>query len=76
MRSVPHGVWETTGCAKQCCAPLTDVGNRLAFNRAIAERLASASVAQALGRMCIDLDRFKPVNDLYGHPIGDTVLIG
>jgi diguanylate cyclase (GGDEF)-like protein len=55
--------------------PLTGVGNRLTFNRALDDRLAIATVAKPLGLLCIDLDRFKPVNDLYGHPIGDTVLI-
>ncbi|MCW1431342.1 EAL domain-containing protein [Novosphingobium sp. JCM 18896] len=55
--------------------PLTGVGNRLAFNRALEQRLADADAAQPLGLLCIDLDRFKPVNDLYGHPIGDTLLI-
>jgi diguanylate cyclase (GGDEF)-like protein len=55
--------------------PLTGVGNRLSFNRAIEDRLAAASADEPLGLLCIDLDRFKPVNDLYGHPIGDTVLI-
>ena len=55
--------------------PLTGVGNRLTFNRVIEERLAAASPAQPLGLLCIDLDRFKPVNDLYGHLVGDAVLI-
>ncbi len=55
--------------------PLTGVGNRLAFNRVMEERLTAANAAHPLGLLCIDLDRFKPVNDLYGHLIGDTVLI-
>ena len=55
--------------------PLTGVGNRLSFNRAMEERLAIATSVLPLGLLCIDLDRFKPVNDLYGHLIGDSLLI-
>ncbi|MFI7599929.1 putative bifunctional diguanylate cyclase/phosphodiesterase [Actinoplanes sp. NPDC049681] len=55
--------------------PLTGLANRTL----VAERLAELS-AQPLdeGRhaavMVIDLDRFKPVNDRYGHNAGDAVL--
>ena len=55
--------------------PLTGVGNRLTFNRVMEERLAVAGANEPLGLLCIDLDRFKPVNDLYGHLAGDAVLI-
>ncbi len=55
--------------------PLTGVGNRLTFNRVMEERLVAAEADEPLGLLCIDLDRFKPVNDLYGHLAGDAVLI-
>jgi diguanylate cyclase (GGDEF)-like protein/PAS domain S-box-containing protein len=50
--------------------PLTGLANRAL----LADRLAQAHVA---GRLCVvfvDLDRFKVVNDRFGHAVGDDVL--
>lgn len=54
---------------------LTGLGNRRAFFAELETELAKAQadgVRLALGVM--DLDGFKPVNDLYGHLVGDRLL--
>lgn len=56
--------------------PLTDLPNRRAFQTEVERRRARAArtgVPQALAM--VDLDRFKSVNDTYGHDVGDRVLI-
>ncbi|WP_424934189.1 putative bifunctional diguanylate cyclase/phosphodiesterase [Amaricoccus macauensis] len=50
---------------------LTGLGNRLALDSAF-EALARSSEPGAL--ICLDLDRFKRVNDTLGHPVGDKLL--
>ncbi|WP_331308430.1 putative bifunctional diguanylate cyclase/phosphodiesterase [Methylobacterium oryzae] len=55
--------------------PLTGLPNRLLLRERLAEaleRLARSGECCAL--LLIDLDRFKPVNDTLGHPIGDALL--
>lgn len=53
---------------------LTGLFNRRAGIRHITQLLASAPRQSALAMLEIDLDRFKPVNDQYGHKAGDVVL--
>ncbi|BCA59826.1 GGDEF domain-containing protein [Sphingomonas sp. HMP6] len=51
--------------------PLTGLPNRRAFEETFAERI------QAGGTICLavcDVDRFKRVNDQFGHSVGDRVL--
>ena len=50
---------------------LTDLLNRTAFHEDVAARLARDGTGTLV---LIDLDRFKPVNDTHGHPVGDRVL--
>ncbi|OHV69602.1 diguanylate phosphodiesterase [Mesorhizobium sp. LCM 4577] len=57
--------------------PLTGLANRRSFtSRLEAEIAASAEGGKGgqLALMLLDLDRFKEVNDLFGHAAGDAVL--
>ncbi|HSI41851.1 MAG TPA: sensor domain-containing diguanylate cyclase [Xanthobacteraceae bacterium] len=53
---------------------LTGLPNRLDFDLQLAERLAGAAAHTAVALAFIDLNGFKPINDRYGHSIGDMVL--
>lgn len=52
--------------------PLTGLPNRRALQARWIEAVAQGATSLAL--LILDLDRFKPVNDLYGHETGDMVL--
>ena len=54
---------------------LTGLPNRTAVRDQLSERLANLDGAQGIAVGFIDLDRFKPVNDLFGHEAGDELLI-
>jgi diguanylate cyclase (GGDEF)-like protein len=55
--------------------PLTDLPNRAAFNDHILKTFNLASKAgECFAVLCIDLDRFKEINDVYGHSAGDRFL--
>ena len=55
--------------------PLTGLMNRRAFGD-FAQRLARrrTGMREPLGLLVLDLDRFKSINDKYGHEIGDKML--
>jgi len=55
--------------------PLTDLPNRAAFNERLTSALDQAAATRdSVAIICIDLDRFKEVNDVFGHQIGDALL--
>jgi diguanylate cyclase (GGDEF)-like protein/PAS domain S-box-containing protein len=54
---------------------LTGLANRATFIERLGQSFASAQRgALAFAILYLDLDRFKPVNDAFGHPIGDALL--
>jgi diguanylate cyclase (GGDEF)-like protein len=55
---------------------LTGLLNRRAFESRLARELEAADTDGApLSLVVLDIDRFKNVNDSFGHPAGDEVLI-
>lgn len=55
--------------------PLTGLANRAYLQQHLEQRLAKGVSANSpLYLLSLDLDRFKPINDLFGHATGDAVL--
>lgn len=53
---------------------LTGLPNRLSLRETFEQRAAVAGDDDIIAVLCLDLDRFKPVNDKHGHPVGDELL--
>jgi diguanylate cyclase (GGDEF)-like protein/PAS domain S-box-containing protein len=54
---------------------LTDLPNRAAFADHLAGTLERAARSgEHFAVLCLDIDRFREVNDVFGHPTGDALL--
>ena len=54
---------------------LTDLPNRAAFNQCFASVLERAANSdESFAVLCLDLDRFNEINDVFGHSTGDRLL--
>lgn len=71
------GIWALRNDAYESVTdPLTGVLNRRGLHLHIGDLLRDNITADAeVDVMVIDLDRFKDINDGFGHPIGDEVLV-
>jgi diguanylate cyclase (GGDEF)-like protein/PAS domain S-box-containing protein len=54
---------------------LTDLPNRASFNERLADTIERATATnERFAILSLDFDRFKEINDLFGHPAGDALL--
>ncbi|MGY4402117.1 sensor domain-containing protein [Bradyrhizobium sp. USDA 3315] len=55
---------------------LTDLPNRAAFLQALTQMIeACDGTDEEFAVLCVDLDGLKEINDVYGHAMGDKVLV-
>jgi diguanylate cyclase (GGDEF)-like protein len=53
---------------------LTDLPNRAALRERLEDAVASSRPEESVAVLCLDLDRFKEINDSLGHAAGDALL--
>lgn len=54
--------------------PLTQIPNRRAFDKEITHIYDSKKDVMFKALILADIDRFKNINDRYGHPVGDRII--
>jgi diguanylate cyclase (GGDEF)-like protein len=74
---IQFGIWAMRNDANESVTdPLTGLLNRRGLHLNIGDLLrANTSKDTDVAVMVVDLDRFKDINDTFGHTIGDQVLI-
>jgi diguanylate cyclase (GGDEF)-like protein len=55
--------------------PLTGLVTRRVLDKAASSALSAATSDEGTSLILLDVDNFKTINDKYGHPVGDRVLV-
>lgn len=71
LRQALHQVWELA-----FHDALTGLSNRRLLNDRLGQAMVVSQRSKLFGALIfLDLDNFKPLNDMYGHEVGDSLLV-